>query len=386
MSTKNTNSGGRNVTEPRYSYLRIYEDYRMRILSGEIAEGMQLPTELEIQKIYGVSRITVKNAMELLRKDDLIERFPGKGTFVRQVKLTAQSAKPESPCVSRSHIIGVLVSSLYSSFGWKLLSGVASEANRLGYMLMVGVDYTTVTEEDTLIQRMRSNGVEGIIAVPVHSARETNSGILSCAAAHIPVVLADRYFDGIPIPYVCSDHLEGAYRAVEHLFQLGHTCIGLISSAPTTTAIWERERGYMRAYAMTPFQIQPKFLFSEIQSTMPGNNSPEAFAEDVARIKQYFLENPEVTAVLCIDYKIMRICKVAANELNLRIPEDISMVCFDAPDDSNGTYVQQAEREIGASAVKQLIRIMEAKETVSNVTVPTQLHVGYSTAKRKQDD
>lgn len=63
-------------------YLQLYEILRKKIESKEWSPGMQIPTEEQLCKTFGVSRATVRNAiLELVRQGYLI-RQQGKGTFV----------------------------------------------------------------------------------------------------------------------------------------------------------------------------------------------------------------------------------------------------------------------------------------------------------------
>jgi len=52
------------------------------ISRGSMKRGAQLPTETELCELHGVSRITVRRALDALQKKGLIERIAGKGTFV----------------------------------------------------------------------------------------------------------------------------------------------------------------------------------------------------------------------------------------------------------------------------------------------------------------
>jgi len=52
------------------------------ISRGKLKQGAQLPTEAELCELHGVSRITVRRALESLQQRGLIERIAGKGTFV----------------------------------------------------------------------------------------------------------------------------------------------------------------------------------------------------------------------------------------------------------------------------------------------------------------
>ena len=74
----------------------------------------------------------------------------------------------------------------------------------------------------------------------------------------------------------------------------------------------------------------------------------------------------------------------AANELGLRIPEDLSLVCFDAPDDGltyhEYTHIRQAELEIGERAVRMLLDVIRGDREPKYLLVPTELCIGNSTA------
>lgn len=64
-------------------YVRVERDLEARILAGEFAAGGGLPSEAELCRAYGVSRITVRRSLERLAARRLITRRQGLGSFVR---------------------------------------------------------------------------------------------------------------------------------------------------------------------------------------------------------------------------------------------------------------------------------------------------------------
>ena len=70
----------------KFRYYQIYQDIKARIDSGDIPSGTQLPTEIELQNSYGVSRDTIRKALQKLEMEGVINRRAAIGTFVRPVK------------------------------------------------------------------------------------------------------------------------------------------------------------------------------------------------------------------------------------------------------------------------------------------------------------
>lgn len=68
------------MAEPMYRM--IANDLRSKIESGELAQGSQLATEIDLREQYGASRNTVRDAIKWLTTLGLVETRPGQGTFV----------------------------------------------------------------------------------------------------------------------------------------------------------------------------------------------------------------------------------------------------------------------------------------------------------------
>ncbi|TCO22362.1 GntR family transcriptional regulator [Kribbella steppae] len=65
------------------AYRQVATDLRDKINSGDYAPGAKLPSERVLTEDYGVSRITIREAIGLLRSEGLVEPKQGKGLFVR---------------------------------------------------------------------------------------------------------------------------------------------------------------------------------------------------------------------------------------------------------------------------------------------------------------
>lgn len=70
------------MKKTRVLYLEVAEKIKEDIFSGKYPVGTMLPTETELEKLFGVSKITVRKAIELLAVDEYVEKKSGKGTTV----------------------------------------------------------------------------------------------------------------------------------------------------------------------------------------------------------------------------------------------------------------------------------------------------------------
>lgn len=74
--------------EPMPRYYQLKEILDRRIQSGEFQPGDQFPTDQALCREYGLSRGTVRRAVELLVEDGRLHREQGRGTFVSPLKLS----------------------------------------------------------------------------------------------------------------------------------------------------------------------------------------------------------------------------------------------------------------------------------------------------------
>lgn len=215
---------------------------------------------------------------------------------------------------SKSYAIGLVIPSMSNPFFADMASVIIKEANLRGYTTII-ID----TMEDEANQRhaldsLVSREVEGIIVAPCGGEKE----LTELSEAGLPVVLIDRYFENSSLPYVTANNYKGGVIATKTLLDYGHkdiACIqGVTSSMPNTM----RVQGYMdqmteagyedRATVVgSEFSIQNGYL--ETRLLLSGKNRPSAI---------FTLSNT-------IGLGAMK----AIREMNLRIPDDISLISFD---------------------------------------------------------
>jgi GntR family transcriptional regulator len=76
-------------------YVQVKDMLRERIFDGTYGPHAQLPPESEMGAIFGVSRITVRQALSDLQREGVIFKIPGKGTFVAKKKAAQELTRLE---------------------------------------------------------------------------------------------------------------------------------------------------------------------------------------------------------------------------------------------------------------------------------------------------
>ena len=109
----------------------IKQDILQKLQLKELKPGDRLPTESELMEQYNVSRITASRALNELRNEGIIIRYPGKGTFVANKPepilplQTASSGSVSGTSASLTEIAFILPT-IQDYFSLSLINGLKS--------------------------------------------------------------------------------------------------------------------------------------------------------------------------------------------------------------------------------------------------------------------
>jgi DNA-binding LacI/PurR family transcriptional regulator len=185
----------------------------------------------------------------------------------------------------------------------------------------------------------------------------------------LPVVVTGR-LPGDAVPFVDADNYQGGQLATNHLIELGHSRIGMISNAPRTyVASKERFRGYQDSLLAAGLDYNPALVREGAFTSESGYEAMNALLE---------VENSP-TAVFV----------AAIKEHGLSVPADVALVGFD--DVAVSRYMEPAlttirlpAYELGCRAGEVLMQLMEDEaESEPGRLLPTELVIRESCGARK---
>jgi GntR family transcriptional regulator of arabinose operon len=362
---------------------QLLNQIRDLILSGDWAPEDLLPSETELQHQLKISRSTIRQALSKAEAQGLIERVPGKGTFVAR--------SPTGQADSR--LIGYISCDSFRHLQSQLLSGAESVVAAQGYRVVFCNSNRDPGEESRLLQQLvLEDKVRGILIWPVLHDDPSRRLFQLAQQDLVPLVLVDRTFKGLPYDYVTSDNYGGAYSAVEHLASLGHRRIAFLSRPILQLlTIAERLRGYqdaLRSAGLTP--LEPWLVGNanqEMEIVVALRSYSDVHSQDVEQIARYLESPARPTAIFAMNDMMAMQAVKAARLAGLRVPEDLSLVGFDDEAIVNTlldvplTTVAQDAVTLGRRAAELLIERIEGHAGPSRgKVVPTELRVRASTA------
>ena len=209
-------------------------------------------------------------------------------------------------------------------------------------------DYFGIVKQE--IKKFVAMQTEGIIYVTAHER------IMHCIPEDLPIpaVMAYGYTESRKIPSVVVNDQKAAYELVEYLIKKGHQRIGVISGKQDSIHTQDRLLGYQKALRDHHLIYDPELVCSGDWTRRSGNECVEK------------LLRQEVTAVFCMNDLMAGGVYDRADELGLRIPEDLSVVGYDNRELSSYykpplTTIELPLHDIGYRAAEVMMELLAGK-------------------------
>lgn len=220
-----------------------------------------------------------------------------------------------------SNLIALILKDVLNPFNSLLVEGINSSLRTSGYNSLFLSTLDNHDYEVQAVSMVRSYRVEGIIMTPQqvgvdlsHIWRIKESGVPCVSFGSCP---------GISMSHVQVDEMVSIKKLVEYLASLGHERIAFLSGPVTSLSATQREAGYREGIMSCNIKYVPEF------SAYGGATLNEGY-EAAIKMLRLFINKPErPTAIVCYNDLVAAGVYRAAAELNLSIPEDLSVTGFD---------------------------------------------------------
>jgi LacI family transcriptional regulator len=250
----------------------------------------------------------------------------------------------------QSKILGLIVESIGGHFFGALARVIEEEAERFGYRIVYCSTENDPAKGKEMIRMLSQSQVDGYLITPVQGMEDDITRLLKLKK---PLVLIDGYFKDVPAPYVHVNNASGITTGMEHMFQKGYKKIAFVTVDIDLVQMKEREQAYVRSLKKHGIRVNNKLIF-RLKYDYDKQTGIRALSEFIS-------SHSDLEAIFFATNYLGITGIQSIRQLNLRVPEDIGVICFD-DHDIFGLYppgiasIQQPVEEIAKTAIHLLIR------------------------------
>lgn len=329
----------------------------------------------DIAKRANVSPMTVSRVIN--KSDNVSEETRKKVEAIIQEMNYIPNSSARYLTSKRSQILSLVITDITNPFFTKLARGAEDKAKQMGYRLMLCNSDENLEKESDYIKMLISTGVDGVMITPSKDRSRKNLRILN--KYDIPFVLIDRKINGIHADAIHGDSVAGTRQLLEHLIQRGHEKIAIINGPLDVSTARERQETYIQTLSAHDLPIRDEYIFHSQFTIQNISKDIEELLSIPAK------ERP--TAIFAVNNFIAINAIKELRKHNLRVPEDISIVCFDDLDEAIDlnpflTVASQPAYDFGFTGAQMLIERIEgnAPKEFRKLVLPPNLIVRNSTA------
>lgn len=255
----------------------------------------------------------------------------------------------------------VLVPDISNPFYSRILQSIEETAQRAGYAVLLGDTQQDVKREERYTQMLRRREAEGLIVVG-HGLPDAAIAVSEELTTAAPIVAGCEVNRRVNIPSVHIDNHAAARDAMEHLYELGHRRIGIVTGPMMSGLSRDRLQG-VTACAKARNAERDLIVVNGDFTIDSGRAAAERLLD----------RSDPPTAIFCFNDQMAIAAMSVVRSFGCQVPKDVSVVGFD--DISFARYtvpplttVAQPVREIGQEAVRLLLGIIN-HESMAPVSV-----------------
>lgn len=309
-------------------YLQLVEIFRRKIESGAIRPGDKLMSETEMVKRYGVARLTVREALNHLVNEGLIEKQHGRGSFCKTSAIRKD--------------IDVLLDMNEHYFIPYYMQSISAVLEAHNANLVAG---DTKNSHKEIIRRLEAIAIRGSDGVILQGCpgkdfdkEAFTEAIYKLKEKHIPIIVIDYSYDLNDLCCAAMDEKNVGLIAAKHFVQCGHTKSAAVLFADGFAE--KRFSGFCEG-------------INNCIRINTGANLKEELIDAV---------NNGITGFFCYNDPLAKECMDILQEYGYKVPEDVSVIGVD------DTMLAKFSRMTSVAHPKQLLGEYAAKEILLSCT------------------
>lgn len=329
-------------------------------------------TIYDVAKLANCSAATVSL---VLNNSDRIKPST-RAKVLEAVKELGYSPNFAAQCLinQQTNLLGLVLPNVENPLFAQMIKGVEEQAAVHGYNIILGVSELSLEKEIQYMEMLSRRQVDGMLIFPTFP-QEIFEQYIKPNDHHIPVVLCGSSGPNeYPVSYVKCDNRMGAFKAVEHLVDIGRQRIAMLCAVADKNQAASRISGYRDALMFSDMPVDEDLIRFCTQD-----------AEDIYQATVALLKEKRPDAIFCLyDYMCISVVRALQN-CGCRIPDDVAIVGFDNIHLSQFlpvslSTIETHSQKVGRMATDLLIKkIQNPKAEIQQIKLNPHLIVREST-------
>lgn len=331
----------------------------------------------DVAKRAGVSKGTVsavinaKNTVKPGTRDNILE-------VMKELNFRPRGVARNLKNGDQDKSIAIIIKDLNYPFYTSVATGVKEYANSKGYSVIVASSENDHECEKKFTHLFSTKDIKGTIIAPIVEGTTEIEHLFKLKMLNYPFVLLEAV-RGIQANVVAIDNLRAIKKAVKYLIDSGHTKIVHFAGPPSSSHTQERIEGFRHAFSESPL------VFNKDMIVSVGSVYEESFSKTLEYFKDRNRDDYP-SAIVCFNDQQALAVMTALRELNIRVPDDISIVSNDDIYYAKIypvplTTIRAPQHEIGKKAAEILIRNIESQKRlpIERIVLETEFIIREST-------
>ncbi|WCK69454.1 LacI family DNA-binding transcriptional regulator [Agrobacterium tumefaciens] len=324
-----------------------------------------VPTITDVARVAGVSRATAARVLG------------GYGTVREKTcERVLDAAKhlayhptqlARSMATGLSKTIGVIIPDIQNPNLARAIRAIMDTASAHSFTVILATTDEDIALERDAIRSLLAKRVDGLIITPTSSSEIEH--LANAWQRGYPVVLLERRIATLRADTFAVDNFGASYEAAKSLILRGHSNVALVSEVSAHVSpqalispVREWIEGYRAALHDAEIPFSPNLV-------VLGGWDPQNLAQ---RVRVLCASPDRPTAFLATNSSAALLLLGVLRNMNLSIPEDVSLICFDNADWTDAvapplTVISQPVRDLAVAATEHLIGRLKGKPSTSAV-------------------
>lgn len=330
-------------------YQILAEWIQQKIGEGVYMPGERLPSEQKFQEQFGLSRQTVRRALQILEQQGCVRSRQGSGTYV--VDLDAEEQQ-------KSRRIAVVTTYVDNYIFPRIIQGIERTLSEQGFQIQIAFTNNRLWREEEVLRDLLEQDLRGILIETTKSALPNPNLPLyrELLKKGVPMVFLNSRYPQLDCPMVSLQDEMAGRRAAEYLIARGHRKLGGLFKLDDGQGI-RRYQGFLEGIRAAGIRDwENGILWYDTEDALD-------FEQMEGRIVKRL---GACTGILCyndsVAFEVIEIFK----RHGISVPKDVSIVSVDDTDlallgNVGLTSISHPKEKLGEKAAELLLSMIRSQ-------------------------